>query len=202
MEGAVLRALSMTGTLRSKQVAGLAKSATSARKAETGKMAQADRAALAKRRREAVTEQGDAVTDIVRFRPKGAADRRIKVEYFADPESRGSVLMRLTPATTAELPTAEADEDLLGTQEAADLLNVSRPYLTKLIDAGTFTGVVRTAAGHRRTPRVEVERVRVEMRATRRAALDDMEKATVDLRAKELEVARAKSKRRWVSKSA
>ena len=163
MEGAVLRALSMTGTLTAKQIAG---------------------------------------RDIVRFRPKGAADRRIKVEYFLDPESRGSVLMRLTPATAAELPAAVAGEDLLGTQEAADLLNVSRPYLTKLVDAGTFMGVVRTAAGHRRIPRAEVERVHAQMRVTRRAALNDMQKATADLRAKELEAARAKAKRRWVSKTA
>ena len=161
MEGAVLRALSMTRT--AKEIAG---------------------------------------RDIVRFRPKGAADRRITVEYLPDPKGRGSVLMRLTPATAAELPVAEADEDLLGTQEAADLLNVSRPYLTRLVDTGMFRGVVRTIAGHRRIPRTEVERVHAQMRATRHAALQDMQKATADLRAKEFQAARAKAKRYWVSKTA
>ena len=163
MEGAVLRALSMTGTLTAKEIAG---------------------------------------RDIVRFRPKGAADRRITVEYLPDPKGRGSVLMRLTPATAAPLPAAEADEDLLGTQAAADLLNVSRPYLTKLVDTGMFRGVVRTIAGHRRIPRAEVERVHAQMRATRHAALHDMQKATADLRGRELEAARAKAKRYCVSKTA
>lgn len=159
MEGAVLRALSMTGKPKAKKAAS---------------------------------------RDIVRFRPKGGADRRIEVEYFPDPERRGSVLMRLTPATAAALPAPAGGEELLGTQAAADLLNVSRPYLTKLVDAGTFDGVVRTAAGHRRIPRAEVERVHTEMRATRRAALTEIDKATARQRAGELEAARAKSKRRWV----
>ena len=141
-------------------------------------------------------------SDIVRFRPRGAIDRRIKVEYITEHEHAESVLLRLTPATAAGLPAVTVGHDLLSSQQAADLLNVSRPYLTKLVDAGTFQGVVRTAAGHRRVPRDEVERVHAEMRGIRRAALDRMEEITKDLRIRELAAARAKAKRRWVPKAA
>lgn len=143
----------------------------------------------------------DVASDIVRFRPRGAVDRRVRVEYITDPEHSESVLLRLTPASAADLRTAPIDEDLLSSQQAADLLNVSRPYLTKLADKDTFRGVVRTAAGHRRIPRAEVERVRAEMRDTRRAARAGMEAVTKDLRTRELEAARAKPKRRWAPKA-
>lgn len=165
MEGAILRALAMTG-----------------RTASASKQLMS--------------------SDIVRFRPKGAIDRRIKVEYIADPGHAGSVLLRLTPASTADLPSSATETDLLSSQQAADLLGVSRPYLTKLVDQGIFQGVVRTASGHRRVPRAEVERVHAAMRSTRRAALDEIDDITKDLRNRELKRAHASSKRRWVPKSA
>ncbi len=161
-----------------------------------------NQAAHVERIRRDIVTVGVVASDVVRFRPKGAIDRRIKVEYIADPEHSESVLLRLTPATAADLPAAPIDEDLLSSQQAADVLNVSRPYLTKLVDEGAFQHVVRTAAGHRRVPRAEVERVCAEMRSTRRAALDEMEVIAKDLRIRELEAARARAKRRWVPKSA
>lgn len=140
--------------------------------------------------------------DIVRFRPKGGGDRRIKVEYLADPQHPGSILVRLTPASQLALPPAAAvAEDLLSTQEAADLLGVSRPYVVKLVEEGRFTGVVLTASGHRRIPRADVDRVHAEMRAARRAALDEMYRLSGDQRTKELEDALKHAKRQWVKKS-
>lgn len=188
MEGAILRALTMTGT--------------SAKAKGAGVLQVEGQATQPERIRRDIATFGFVASDIVRFRPKGAIDRRIKVEYITDPDHSESVLLRLTPATAADLPAATVDEDLLSSQQAADLLNVSRPYLTKLVDEGTFGGVVRTAAGHRRIPRAEVERIRAEMRGIRRAAFDEMEAATKDLRIRELEAARAKAKRRWAPKSA
>ncbi|HZE91691.1 MAG TPA: hypothetical protein VE029_08330, partial [Rhizobacter sp.] len=64
-----------------------------------------------------------------------------------------------------------------------------------------FSGVERTQAGHRRIPVAEVERVRMEMKQTMRQAIESIEESTVDLRQRELDAARAKSKKRWVSKS-
>lgn len=210
MEAAILRALAMTGASATAPVPAQGSEAErrKGKKAfsSKGRGARApkagDSATLPDRIRQGIVTFGVVASDIVRFRPRGAIDRRIKVEYIADPDHSESVLLRLTAATAAGLPAATADEDLLSSQQAADLLNVSRPYVTKLADAQTFQGVMRTAAGHRRIPRAEVERVAAEMRSTRRAALDGMEEITKDLRIRELEAARAKAKRRWVLGSA
>lgn len=89
------------------------------------------------------------------------------------------------------------ETDVVSTQQAAERLNLSRPYVTKLIDDGRFQGVEGSDLGDRRIPTAEVDRVQNEMRASRRAALNEMEELTSDLRMKELEAARAKAKR-WV----
>ena len=206
MEGAILRALAMTGAPATAPVPAQGSEAEhrKGKKAfrSKGKGARAskveDPATLLDRIRQGTATSGVVASDIVRFRPRGAIDRRIKVDYIADPDHSESVLLRLTPASPADLPTTAADEDLLSSQQAADLLNVSRPYVTKLADAGAFQGVVRTVAGHRRIPRAEVERVRAEMQSTRRTALDEIEEITKDLRIRELEAARTKAKRRWM----
>jgi excisionase family DNA binding protein len=108
--------------------------------------------------------------------------------------------MRVRPASNEPLP--EAEPKMLTTQQAADRLNVSRPYVARLVDDGKFEGVERTQSGHRRIPAAEVERLHQEMRSARRAALDDMAEVTKDLRARELHAAKSKSKRRWVAKQA
>jgi excisionase family DNA binding protein len=139
-------------------------------------------------------------TETVRIRQQGLADRRLIVEYTPDPEDVQAVLLRVRPASNLSLPDAAAQ--MLTTQQAADRLNVSRPYVARLVDNGTFNGVERTQSGHRRIPVAEVERVQQQMRATRRTALDDITDATQDLRAREQADAKSKSKRRWVAKQA
>lgn len=134
-----------------------------------------------------------APIDIIRFRPKGQADRRIKVEYLADQEHPGSVLMRLTPLSETELPS----DTLLSTQHVADLLGVSRPYVVKLVENNAFQGVIRTAAGHRRIPQAEAERVQAEMAQTRHQALLEIEVQNQDLRQHELEDARQNASTHW-----
>jgi excisionase family DNA binding protein len=61
----------------------------------------------------------------------------------------------------------------LTTQDAADLLNVSRPYVISLIDKGTLT-CARTAGGHRRLQLAEVLAYKRSRDTERRAALDEM----------------------------
>jgi excisionase family DNA binding protein len=124
----------------------------------------------------ALTKPGRAHVETVRLRPKGSVDRRLIVEFAPDPKDRRSVLLRVTPATDAPLP--RATPEMLTTQQAADRLNVSRPYVAQLVDGGRFKGVQRTQSGHRRIPLAEVERIEREMRATRRAALDAAAAAT------------------------
>lgn len=135
-------------------------------------------------------------SEIVRLRPKGGADRRIKVDYLPDPDHPGSVLMRLTPLSEAPLPAS--NPELLSTQAAANLLGVSRPYVAKLVDANVFKGVVRTHSNHRRIPMAEVERVKASMANTRRQALDELNTLDADLRQRELDEARLHPIPRWV----
>jgi len=151
------------------------------------------------RLRNELKAQGLLTTETVRMRFKGEGDRRFVVEYTPDPSGESAVLLRISPASSAPIPNAK--EEMLTTQQAADRLNVSRPYVAQLVDGGKFSGVERTQAGHRRIPVAEVERVRMEMKQTMRQAIESIEESTVDLRQRELDAARAKSKKRWVSKS-
>lgn len=132
----------------------------------------------------------------VRMRPRGEPDRRFILSYAVDPDDAQALIFRIRPASAREL--GPEQPAMMTTQEAADRLNVSRPYIVKLVEDGAFQGVERTRAGHRRIPAEEVERVRAHMQDSRRTALNRMESATVDLRKRELEDARAASKRRWV----
>lgn len=166
---------------------------TAAEQATREKMARQARAL-----REQLAKAGLVHVETVRLRPQGSVDRRLIVEVSPDPEDDSSILLRVRPATTAPLPAA--GPSMLTTQEAADLLNVSRPYVAQLVDGGRFQGVQRTQSGHRRIPLVEVERVQQEMRSVRRAALDSMADATRDRRESELLAAKSKAKRRWVAK--
>lgn len=61
----------------------------------------------------------------------------------------------------------------LTTQEAADLLNVSRPYLIGLIEHGTLP-CTRTAGNHRRLRLADVLTYQRARDTERRAALDEM----------------------------
>lgn len=209
LEGAVLRALARPAT-----DAAIASAPAPARVASTraGKPRAAAAAApppapgpevlkkmarQARTLREHLAKAGLTHVETVRLRPQGDIDRRLIVEVSPDPEDSRAILLRVRPATARPLPVAAAPT-LLTTQEAADRLNVSRPYVVQLVDAGRFKDVVRTQAGHRRIPAAEVERVHREMRSIRRAALDDIDEATRDLRERELVAAKRKPKRRWI----
>ena len=146
----------------------------------------------------ALTKPGHVHVETVRLRPKDSVDRRLRVEFAPDPTDGRSVLLRVTPSSDAPLPAAAPI--MVTTQQAADRLNVSRPYVVQLVDGGQIDGVQRTQSGHRRIPMAEVERIEQQMRTTRRKALDDLVHATRELQERELLAAKAKSKRRWIDK--
>jgi excisionase family DNA binding protein len=200
LEGAILQALSHAGSApNAKAPAAKTRPAKSADES-IGHAAAAEMIRHARKLREQLAKFGLVQVETVRFRRQGLADRRLVVEYAPDPEDAHAVLLRVRPASPLSLP--EATPRMLTTQQAADRLNVSRPYVAQLVDNGTFNGIERTQSGHRRIPVAEVERVQQQMQSTRRTALDDIADATQDLRAQELADAKSKSKRRWVAKRA
>jgi excisionase family DNA binding protein len=212
LEGALLRALpkparssptSKTAPLRKTPASRASSRLTTAAKGSAATVAQdaLDRMARhARALREQLAKAGLVHVETVRLRPQGSVDRRLIVEFAPDPEDSRSVLLRVTPATALPLPAAAPA--MLTTQQAADRLNVSRPYVVQLVDGGRFKDVQRTQSGHRRIPLVEVERIEQEMRAVRHAALDNLARSTRAHSQRELSAAKAKAKRRWVVKPA
>lgn len=50
------------------------------------------------------------------------------------------------------------EQEMLSTQEAAQLMGCSRPYVAMLIDAGTLEDGVTSKGGHRKVPKASVQR--------------------------------------------
>ncbi|MDT7858259.1 helix-turn-helix domain-containing protein [Rubrivirga sp. S365] len=86
-------------------------------------------------------------------------------------------LARVVAAALAEVADGHAVEvrtvaEELTTQEAADLLGVSRPFVVKLVDGGQLPA--RRVGTHRRVRRADVLAHRERMRATTAEALQQM----------------------------
>ena len=94
-----------------------------------------------------------------------------------DPLALPPELGRVLAAALAEVATGHAVEvrtvaDELTTQEAADLLGVSRPFVVKLVDSGELPA--RRVGTHRRLRRDDVLAHRDQMRTTQAAALAEL----------------------------
>ena len=72
-----------------------------------------------------------------------------------------------------------ADDEMLTTQEAAELLNVSRQYVVRLVDQGTLPAV--KVGSHRRLKTGDVEVYKAQRDANRDAALDQLAHASEEI---------------------
>ncbi|OZI43664.1 hypothetical protein CEK29_11015 [Bordetella genomosp. 5] len=134
----------------------------------------------------------------VRLRQPGGTDRRFSLKALTAPDDTSAVIFELRPLSDRPLPGNRPS--MLSTQQAADYLNVSRPYVIKLVDQGAFKGVQRTAANHRRIPLAEVEKMARKMHDSRNDALHRIEELAADTHADELKAALATPARRWIRK--
>ena len=134
----------------------------------------------------------------VRLRQPGGKDRRFSFKATTAPDDARAVIFELRPLSARPLPSERPR--LLSTQQAADYLNVSRPYIVKLVEQGVFKGVQRTAANHRRIPLAEVEKMARAMHDSRSEALRRIDELNADMHAQDLKSAVTSSARRWTRK--
>jgi excisionase family DNA binding protein len=100
-----------------------------------------------------------------------AADRR--AETLDLPPVVTRLLMSILKETAAgRAVTLVPLEPEITTQQAAELLNVSRPYVVRLIDKGTLPA--RMVGNHRRLPLQDVLAYKADSRAKRRQTLREL----------------------------
>ncbi len=87
---------------------------------------------------------------------------------FRAPTSKLKEILRAAEGKLIELPQRED----LTTQEAADLLNVSRPYITNLIDEKKLKGFM--VGNHRRVKKTDALEYKVKMRQEQGTAMDEL----------------------------
>lgn len=117
---------------------------------------------------------------VARLKPLADAkqDVRLRVSESADivvplPAAAVAAITRILAAMAERRPVSVIPMDAeLTTQQAADMLNVSRPHLTKLLDGGTIPH--RKVGSHRRVLVADVLAFEAQARAAQSKAIDDM----------------------------
>lgn len=66
-------------------------------------------------------------------------------------------LIEVADSLLSSAATDKQEEHMLTTEEAAKIMQCSRPYVAMLIDQGQLPGAMKTAGGHRKVPQSSVE---------------------------------------------
>ena len=112
-------------------------------------------------------DRTDAVLERIRVRVARALEVSLAQGSSKGKALRMALITKLASeeAGTGEVPSASKAADLaspVSTVEAAKILNMSRPYVIMLCDAGKLGPIEVTDGGHRRIPRDAVERYRLQ----------------------------------------
>ena len=127
-------------------------------------------------------QEATRAQEVRRALEKHSADRKalrvqITATHGAKPLDLPPVVTRLLMSILKETAAGRAVtlvplEPEITTQQAAKLLNVSRPYVVSLIDKGTLPA--RMVGNHRRLPLQDVLAYKADSRAKRRQTLRDL----------------------------
>ncbi len=71
-------------------------------------------------------------------------------------DTRTKVQMHLVQVSNELLTGLPLKDEMISTEQAAQMMNCSRPYVAMLVDRKRLPGAVKTAGGHRKIPRVAV----------------------------------------------
>src|SRR5215813_4071066 len=94
------------------------------------------------------------------------------IERIPNRNSPPAILLRESYRRRTRRVTLVPVEPEITTQQAAELLNVSRPYVIGLIDKGTLSA--RMVGNHRRLPLKDVLAYKADSRAKRRQTLQEL----------------------------
>jgi excisionase family DNA binding protein len=105
-------------------------------------------------------------------RRHGAGARGAAVKAHVAKQLKTTILDAVRIIAAGKRVTVRAEEELLTTQQAAHFLNVSRPYVVKLIESGKLPAV--KVGRYRRLNRAALERYKEAWTKSRSAALDEL----------------------------
>ena len=108
-------------------------------------------------------------------------------------QRRAAVLALLSaaefPGTKFSIITRDDDDELLTSEQAAELLHASRTHVNKLMDSGVLRNVSKTEGGHRRVPKASVLAYKAQSKARQAKGMERIADASRRLGLYEAELA-------------